>query len=156
MAEPLRHRQTKGAVTDMFYLTPPRHISTLHKASVCAVQGHVRCFGQSGLPDCPPGASKAARHILEWLSYNADEFGCYCAVYFYLYGRLQQSLAANLLVDNFGDLRRAIVPWILSPQPDGRRFPNLRPTRPTISKNAPATIIQWGYCRSCRMSVVVR
>src|SRR5229473_1933365 len=29
MVEPLRHRQTKGAATDMFYLTPPRHISTL-------------------------------------------------------------------------------------------------------------------------------
>ena len=32
MAEPLRHRQTKEAATDMFYLTPPRHISTLHLA----------------------------------------------------------------------------------------------------------------------------
>jgi hypothetical protein len=31
MVEPLRHRQTKGAATDMFYLTPPRHISTLPK-----------------------------------------------------------------------------------------------------------------------------
>jgi hypothetical protein len=30
--EPLRHRQTKGAATDMFYLKPPRHISTLLKA----------------------------------------------------------------------------------------------------------------------------
>jgi len=29
MAEPLRHRQTKEAETDMSYLTPPRHISTL-------------------------------------------------------------------------------------------------------------------------------
>jgi len=29
MVEPLRHRQTKGAATNMFYLTPPRHISTL-------------------------------------------------------------------------------------------------------------------------------
>ena len=29
MVEPLRHRQTKGAATDMFYLTLPRHISTL-------------------------------------------------------------------------------------------------------------------------------
>jgi hypothetical protein len=29
MAEPLRHRQTKEAATDMFYLKPPRHISTL-------------------------------------------------------------------------------------------------------------------------------
>jgi hypothetical protein len=29
MVEPLRHRQTKEAATDMFNLTPPRHISTL-------------------------------------------------------------------------------------------------------------------------------
>jgi hypothetical protein len=29
MVEPLRHRQMKGAATDMFYLMPPRHISTL-------------------------------------------------------------------------------------------------------------------------------
>jgi hypothetical protein len=29
MVEPLRHRQTKGAETDMFDLKKPRHISTL-------------------------------------------------------------------------------------------------------------------------------
>ena len=29
MAEPVRHRQTKEAATDMFDLQPPRHISTL-------------------------------------------------------------------------------------------------------------------------------
>jgi len=29
MVEPLRHRQTKGAETDMLSLTPPRHASTL-------------------------------------------------------------------------------------------------------------------------------
>jgi hypothetical protein len=29
MAEPLRHRQTKEAATDMFGLQPPRHIPTL-------------------------------------------------------------------------------------------------------------------------------
>jgi hypothetical protein len=29
MAEPLRHRQTKEAATDMFNLQPPRHIPTL-------------------------------------------------------------------------------------------------------------------------------
>ena len=29
MVEPLRHRQTKGAGTDMLSLTSPRHISTL-------------------------------------------------------------------------------------------------------------------------------
>src|SRR5258708_39627790 len=34
MAEPLRHRQTKEAATDMFYLTPPRHISTLPRFAV--------------------------------------------------------------------------------------------------------------------------
>jgi hypothetical protein len=32
MAEPLTHRQTKEAATDMFYLKPPRHISTLPKS----------------------------------------------------------------------------------------------------------------------------
>jgi len=31
MAEPVRHRQTKGAATDMFDLQSPRHISTLHQ-----------------------------------------------------------------------------------------------------------------------------
>ena len=34
MAEPLRHRQTKEAATDMFSLQPPRHISTLHIAVI--------------------------------------------------------------------------------------------------------------------------
>jgi hypothetical protein len=34
MAEPLRHRQTKEAVTDMFSLQPPRHISTLPIAPI--------------------------------------------------------------------------------------------------------------------------
>ena len=33
MVEPLRHRQTKGAVTDMPSLTPPRHIPTLPTAA---------------------------------------------------------------------------------------------------------------------------
>src|SRR5260370_12209334 len=39
MVEPLRHRQTKGAATAMFYPTPPRHISTLpicsHRRTPC-------------------------------------------------------------------------------------------------------------------------
>jgi hypothetical protein len=34
MAEPLRHRQTKEAETDMFSLQPPRHISTLPITSI--------------------------------------------------------------------------------------------------------------------------
>ena len=36
MAEPVRHRQTKGAATDMFDLPPPRHISTLRVSPVAA------------------------------------------------------------------------------------------------------------------------
>src|ERR1700686_1199408 len=42
MAEPLRHRQTKEAATDMFYLKPPRHISTLPKTEVPGFARHVR------------------------------------------------------------------------------------------------------------------
>jgi hypothetical protein len=39
MVEPLRHRQTKGAATAMFYLTLPRHISTLPNSEV---ESHLR------------------------------------------------------------------------------------------------------------------
>jgi hypothetical protein len=42
MVEPLRHRQTKGAATDMFYLTPPRHISTLPNSDLEAPERGVR------------------------------------------------------------------------------------------------------------------
>jgi hypothetical protein len=34
MADPLRHRQTKGAATDMVDLTPPRHIPTLPNPAI--------------------------------------------------------------------------------------------------------------------------
>ena len=34
MVEPLRHRQTKGAATDMFGLQPPRHTPTLPSADL--------------------------------------------------------------------------------------------------------------------------
>ena len=34
MVELLRHRQTKEAATDTFYLQPPRHISTLPKPAL--------------------------------------------------------------------------------------------------------------------------
>jgi hypothetical protein len=42
MVELLRHRQTKEAATVMFYLTPPRHISTLPIASFWRWSGHFR------------------------------------------------------------------------------------------------------------------
>jgi hypothetical protein len=32
--EPLRHRQSKEAATDMFSLQPPRHISTYMRAAL--------------------------------------------------------------------------------------------------------------------------
>jgi hypothetical protein len=49
MVEPLRHRQTKGAATDMFYLMPPRHISTLHKTDMPMQSPHVRYQGMNRL-----------------------------------------------------------------------------------------------------------
>src|SRR6266581_4238219 len=60
MVEPLRHRQTKGAATDMFYLMPPRHISTLPNSEVSLLARHVRCTLKSrrrqAAPACPLGA----------------------------------------------------------------------------------------------------
>jgi hypothetical protein len=61
MAEPVRHRQTKEAETDMFYLKPPRQISTLPKPEVAAGTGHFRFHLNSGRPqewdECPFSAS---------------------------------------------------------------------------------------------------
>jgi uncharacterized protein YabE (DUF348 family) len=42
MAEPVRHRQTKEAVTDMFDLQPPRHIPTLPKTVLAALKNNGR------------------------------------------------------------------------------------------------------------------
>ena len=41
MGEPLRHRQTKEAETDMFNLPPPRHISTLPNRRNAAARRYV-------------------------------------------------------------------------------------------------------------------
>jgi hypothetical protein len=35
----VRHRQTKGAATDMFDLQPPRHISTLRNFPIAVCSG---------------------------------------------------------------------------------------------------------------------
>jgi hypothetical protein len=51
MAEPLRHRQTKEAATDMFYLTPPRHISTLYTFRTC--RGGLTTSALGGRTDMP-------------------------------------------------------------------------------------------------------
>src|SRR6516165_1775122 len=61
MAEPLRHRQTKGAETDMPSLPPPRHIPTLP----CAAKQ--KCHGRPwpfiGIdPDFASRRQAVARH----------------------------------------------------------------------------------------------
>ena len=66
MVEPLRHRQTKGAATDMFYLTPPRHISTLPISTELGCQRHVRFAPDNGLntdmASCP-SCAKLRHHV---------------------------------------------------------------------------------------------
>jgi hypothetical protein len=47
MAEPVRHRKTKEAATDMFDLQPPRHIPTLPFATEMDCPRYVRFP-----PDC--------------------------------------------------------------------------------------------------------
>src|SRR6266853_2188805 len=55
MAEPLRHRQTKEAATDMFSLQPPRYIPTLPVAAVTLRSRHHgsyrRCCGPNVVLD---------------------------------------------------------------------------------------------------------
>ena len=48
MVEPLRHRQTKEAATDMFCLKPPRHISTLHLTDKPTAPTFVAYWTKSG------------------------------------------------------------------------------------------------------------
>jgi hypothetical protein len=45
MVEPLRHRQTKGAETDMLSLPPPRHIPTLPDLAVALCRKQGRLWG---------------------------------------------------------------------------------------------------------------
>jgi hypothetical protein len=74
MVEPLRHRQTKEAATDMFYLKPPRHISTLPKPQVSPLARHVRSTLNSRPPRhvrlVPKGDITAFRSIVSWSSLN--------------------------------------------------------------------------------------
>jgi hypothetical protein len=57
MVEPLRHRQTKGAETDMPGLPPPRHIPTLPRQHLWA---GVRLWLQRGNPPHSPIAGVSA------------------------------------------------------------------------------------------------
>jgi hypothetical protein len=62
MAEPLRHRQTKGAGTDMLSLTSPRHTSTLpillkNPLFWCQHLGFVAMSARQ-IPGAPPHVAK--------------------------------------------------------------------------------------------------
>ena len=48
MADPLRHRQTKGAATDMVDLTPPRHIPTLPSIAATPLAAARLCRDRAG------------------------------------------------------------------------------------------------------------
>src|SRR5580704_14799893 len=60
MAEPVRHRQTKGAATDMFDLPSPRHISTLRISPVAVGRP-----GEGRLTEPTAGAQPARRERLK-------------------------------------------------------------------------------------------
>ena len=64
MAEPLRHRQTKGAETDMRSLPPPRHIPTLPRLVVLGPGGN---DGR--------GASSPIRHIAGHTLWSKNSVG---------------------------------------------------------------------------------
>src|SRR5216684_2082534 len=66
MVEPLRHRQTKEAETDMFSLQPPRHIPTLPKTEVVLLERHARSTPKTrhrqATPTCPFRANTGLTH----------------------------------------------------------------------------------------------
>ena len=68
MVEPLRHRQTKGAETDMPGLPPPRHIPTLPRSS------HSRSVETIDLLDPEPTAQ--ADPLATIVSLNGNDGPC--------------------------------------------------------------------------------
>ena len=69
MVEPLRHRQTKEAETDMSDLQPPRHISTLPLATDITVKENI------GISICCRQSEEAMPSIEIWIA--MDENGGY-------------------------------------------------------------------------------
>src|ERR1700736_6810148 len=65
--EPLRHRQTKGAATDMFYLTPPRHISTLPNSPIQTWPLHVG-WSPNRCEIVKVGPAEKVREGLTWVA----------------------------------------------------------------------------------------
>jgi len=80
MAEPLRHRQTKGAETDMPSLPPPRHIPTLHPLrsgawlwAMTAVQ-QILTF-ERGCDEIEPGSDADIAVRFRQCSHKRQSFG---------------------------------------------------------------------------------
>src|SRR6266849_5277783 len=73
MVEPLRHRQTKEAATDMFCLQPPRHISTL-PFTTSASYSHVRSCSDRDCCADMPGWQSSAKTCREQVQQTAALF----------------------------------------------------------------------------------
>src|SRR5258708_32903518 len=78
MAEPLRHRQTKEAATDMFSLQPTRHISTLHKATDHILIGAGRFRGEADMPRASGACRSGAFDVVDGArSRHRCAIGCF-------------------------------------------------------------------------------
>ena len=66
MVEPLRHRQTKGAETDMPNLPPPRHIPTLPDAVARSRCREGRLPAKFEPFDCAREVTAKGRHRTRW------------------------------------------------------------------------------------------
>src|SRR5580704_15635946 len=78
--EPVRHRQTKGAATDMFGLQPPRHISTLSaaKSRFDAIRATDRLVPSNGHSRLYDYTSNAGTEVVGAFSCNSDCWICHC------------------------------------------------------------------------------
>jgi hypothetical protein len=77
MADPLRHRQTKGAATDMVDLTPPRHIPTLPGEAIRGPSRSSTAFDPEPTAQTDPGRAKTAGGEV---SSGVDVCGCDCKI----------------------------------------------------------------------------
>ena len=75
MVEPLRHRQTKEAETDMSDLQPPRHISTLPIAPFRTHALNGRFRGEADVDRSSPLANRDANDPTETSTGHSD---CRC------------------------------------------------------------------------------
>src|SRR5271166_4151380 len=78
MAEPLRHRQTKEAATDMFSLQPPRHIPTLPKPE-CLPNARTSALASCG--HATPCALFCHVPIGDMLWFTIEELFAVCAAF---------------------------------------------------------------------------